>query len=135
MKTHGIVVIGALLLVAVSVFAAVGANTVAEEANTMKQARTADLWFEKWGFKMTRGFMNIATGWVELPRNLYVETADNAVVGPAVGLFKGIGLTVVRTLAGVMDVATLGTVDDTYTIYDQYSFPYFAWQDWNTAAR
>jgi putative exosortase-associated protein (TIGR04073 family) len=135
MKTHGMVVIGALLLTAVSLFAAIDANTVAGEANTMKQARTADLWFEKWGFKMTRGFMNIATGWVELPRNLYVETSENAVVGPAIGLFKGVGLTVVRTLAGVMDIGTFGTVDDTYTIYDQYNFPYFAWQGWNQSER
>jgi putative exosortase-associated protein (TIGR04073 family) len=135
MKTQWLVGIGALLLATVSVFAAVEANTVQEESNVVLQARTADLWFEKWGFKMTRGFMNMATCWVELPRNLYVDTSNNAVVGPAIGFFKGVGLTVVRALAGVMDVATMGTVDDTYTIYDQYNFPYFVWQGWGEVDR
>jgi len=116
-------------------FAEVEVNTVAEENLMTYQPHTADMFFEKWGFKMTRGFMNCATCWVELPRNIHVETSENAIVGPFVGFGKGLGLTVTRLVAGVMDIATFGTVDDTYTLYDQYAFPYFVWQGWSQSER
>jgi len=134
MRAKMMIVTGVLMMAA-SVFAQVEANTVEDEANVMRQARSADLWFEKWGFKMTRGVVNLATCWVELPRNVHVETMENPIVGPMKGLFKGLGLTVVRAAAGTMDVATFGTVDDTYTIYERYDFPYFAWQNWSQSER
>jgi len=129
------IVTALLVLASVSVFAQVEANTVEDEANVMRQARSADLWFEKWGFKMTRGVLNAATCWVELPRNMHVETVENPVIGPVKGLFKGLGLTMVRAAAGTMDIATFGTVDDTYTIYERYEFPYFVWQNWGRSER
>ncbi|MCX7848299.1 MAG: exosortase system-associated protein, TIGR04073 family [bacterium] len=134
MKTIWMITVSVVLLTA-SIYAAVDPNTLEDEANVMRQARSADLWFEKWGFKMTRGIVNAATCWVELPRCVHVETMDNPVVGPMKGLFKGLGLTVVRAVAGTMDLATFGTVDDTYTIYDRYAFPYFVWQNWNRSER
>jgi len=123
-------VAGIVLVSSFSAFA-IEVNTLEDEANVMRQARTADLWFEKWSFKMSRGVINSASCWVEIPRNMYVETKDNAIIGPLKGVFKGIGLTVTRAIAGVMDIATFGTVDDTFTVYDQYSVPYFVWQDWD----
>ena len=129
MKKMCCLVVGIVLMSSISALA-VEVNVLEDEANVMRQARTADLWFEKWSFKMTRGVINSASCWVELPRNIYVETKSNAIIGPLKGLFKGIGLTVTRAVAGVMDLATFGTVDDTFTVYDQYSVPYFVWQDW-----
>jgi len=129
MKKLCCLVLGLVLFSSISALA-VEVNVLEDEANVMRQARTADLWFEKWSFKMSRGIINSASCWVELPRNIYVETKENAIVGPLKGLFKGIGLTVTRAVAGVMDLATFGTVDDTFTVYDQYSVPYFVWQDW-----
>lgn len=134
MRTKWMIAVSVMLLT-MGAFAAVDANTVEDEANVLRQARSADLWFEKWGFKMTRGVVNLATCWVELPRCMHVETMDNPVVGPMKGLFKGLGLTVVRAVAGTMDVATFGTVDDTFTIYDRYNFPYFVWQNWDRSER
>ncbi len=110
-------------------------DTLEDEANIMVQARTADLWFEKWSFKMSRGLINCASCWAEVPRCICVETAENPFIGPLKGIFKGAGLTAVRAIAGVMDLATFGTVDDTYTVYDQYSVPYFVWQDWGKSER
>ena len=129
MKKMCCLVVGIVLMSSISALA-VEVNVLEDEANIMRQARTADLWFEKWSFKMSRGVINSASCWVELPRNIYVETKSNAIVGPLKGLFKGLGLTVTRAVAGVMDLATFGTVDDTFTVYDQYSVPYFVWQDW-----
>jgi len=30
---------------------------------------------------------------------------------------------------------TFGTVDDTFTVYDQYRVPYFVWQDYEKSER
>lgn len=57
--------------------------------------------------KLGRGLVNILTGWVELPKNIYkATTEDNLFAGLTIGLAKGIGMTVVRTGAGVYDTAT-----------------------------
>jgi putative exosortase-associated protein (TIGR04073 family) len=123
------------LIGALTALAEVDVDTAAQATLMTYQPRTADMFFEKWGFKMTRGVMNCATCWVELPRNIHVETSENAIVGPFVGFGKGLGLTVTRAVAGVMDLATFGTVDDTYTLYDRYAFPYFVWQGWSKSER
>ncbi|MFC1806960.1 exosortase system-associated protein, TIGR04073 family [Candidatus Omnitrophota bacterium] len=63
---------------------------------------------EKMGKKLGRGIVNVATGWVELPKNIYdtsVET-NNPLMGITYGTLKGVGMTVVRTGAGAYDVAT-----------------------------
>lgn len=63
---------------------------------------------EKMGKKLGRGIVNIATGWVELPKNIYdtsVET-NNPLMGITYGTLKGVGMTVVRTGAGAFDVVT-----------------------------
>jgi len=63
---------------------------------------------ERMGKKLGRGIVNIATGWVELPKNIYdtsVET-NNPLMGITYGTLKGVGMTVVRTGAGIYDTAT-----------------------------
>jgi len=78
--------------------AAVALPAFAEEGSTV----------EKMGKKLGRGIANIVTGWVELPKNIYdtsVET-NNPLMGITYGTLKGIGMTVVRTGAGVYDTAT-----------------------------
>ncbi len=110
-------------------------GTLQDEAMIMMQPNSADEWFEKWSFKMSRGVLNSLTCWVELPRSMYIETAENPFIGPLKGIFKGTGLTLVRAIAGVMDLATFGTVDDTFTVYDQYRVPYFVWQDYDKSER
>ena len=63
---------------------------------------------EKMGKKLGRGLVNVATGWIELPKNIYdtsVET-NNPLMGITYGLIKGVGMTVVRTGAGAYDIAT-----------------------------
>ena len=124
-----------LLITACRAMAVVEPNTTEDEVNAMRQARSADLWFEKWGFKMTRGLINLATCFVEVPRCVHVETAENPVIGPFKGFFKGTGLMCVRAVGGAMDIGTCGSVDDTYTVYDRYNFPFFVWQNWSRSER
>ena len=133
MKKSMLVAIAALLLVGTVTAAEV--SSLSDEANMSRTANTADLFGSKWGFKMTRGLVNAATCWVELPRSIYVETTEDAVLGPCKGLFKGIFLTGVRAVAGTLDVATIGSVDDMYSVYETTSLPYFVWQKWDQVER
>jgi putative exosortase-associated protein (TIGR04073 family) len=63
---------------------------------------------EKMGKKLGRGIVNIATGWVELPKNIYDTSVDtnNPLMGITYGTLKGLGMTVVRTGAGAYDTVT-----------------------------
>ena len=57
--------------------------------------------------KLGRGLANILTGWIELPKNIYdTSVEDNPLAGLTIGLAKGIGMTIVRTGAGIYEVAT-----------------------------
>ena len=57
--------------------------------------------------KLGRGVANTLTGWVELPKNVYdTSVEDNAFAGMTLGLAKGAGMTLVRTGAGIYEVAT-----------------------------
>ena len=57
--------------------------------------------------KLGRGVANTLTGWVELPKNIYnTSVEDNAFAGMTLGLAKGAGMTLVRTGAGVYEIAT-----------------------------
>ena len=57
--------------------------------------------------KLGRGVANTLTGWVELPKNIYnMSVEDNAFAGMTLGLAKGAGMTLVRTGAGIYEIAT-----------------------------
>lgn len=61
----------------------------------------------KMGKKLGRGLVNCATGWIEIPKNIYDTSVEhNPLMGITLGTIKGAGMTVVRTGAGVYDVAT-----------------------------
>ena len=57
--------------------------------------------------KLGRGVANTLTGWVELPKNIYnTSVEDNAFTGMTLGLAKGAGMSLVRTGAGIYEIAT-----------------------------
>ena len=57
--------------------------------------------------KLGRGFANALTGWVEIPKNIYKTSKEgNAFTGMTLGLAKGAGMTIVRTGAGIYEIAT-----------------------------
>jgi putative exosortase-associated protein (TIGR04073 family) len=57
--------------------------------------------------KLGRGVANTLTGWVELPKNIYnTSVEENAFTGMTLGLAKGAGMTLVRTGAGIYEIAT-----------------------------
>ncbi|PIU41256.1 MAG: exosortase system-associated protein, TIGR04073 family [Candidatus Omnitrophica bacterium CG07_land_8_20_14_0_80_42_15] len=57
--------------------------------------------------KLGRGVGNILTGWIEVPKNIYDTSVEsNVFAGLTLGLVKGIGMTVMRTVVGVYETAT-----------------------------
>jgi putative exosortase-associated protein (TIGR04073 family) len=59
------------------------------------------------GTKFVRGVANIATGWVELPKQVYVVgTNEGWVAGVFRGPFDGIGMFAARTIAGAYELLT-----------------------------
>ncbi len=69
---------------------------------------TATVCFAQDAFsKLGRGVANTLTGWVELPKNIHQTSVDeNVFSGMTLGLAKGAGMTIVRTGAGIFEVAT-----------------------------
>ncbi len=57
--------------------------------------------------KLGRGVANTLTGWVELPKNVYSTSVEsNAFTGATLGIARGAGMSIVRTGAGIFEIAT-----------------------------
>jgi len=69
---------------------------------------TAEVYFSRAGMKILSGVANIATGWVELPKNiiLWGQKDNNKFVGYTEGVLRGIVHTASRTGSGALDLAT-----------------------------
>jgi putative exosortase-associated protein (TIGR04073 family) len=77
--------------------------------------------------KAARGTANIATGWLELPKQIYLTSKEEGVAkGLTVGPLKGIGMMLVRTLAGVGETATFFIAYPGF--FDPYFDPSYVWQ-------
>jgi putative exosortase-associated protein (TIGR04073 family) len=51
--------------------------------------------------KGVRGAANIVTGWVEIPKQIYITGKETGWLrGSIIGPLKGVGMTVVRTVSG-----------------------------------
>ena len=79
------------------------------------------------GTKIVSGIANVATGWMELPKNinLWSQRDGNAVIGAAEGLLWGVFHTAGRTGSGALDLATFWL--PTYPTPD----PLFVWEDFS----
>lgn len=65
--------------------------------------------------KLIRGMVNLSTGWIEVPRQIYeVGTHEGRVRGMLRGPFDGIGMFFARTAAGVVGTATFPVPLPTY---------------------
>lgn len=77
--------------------------------------------------KLVRGVANIGTGWLEFPKQIYLTFREEGVAkGLTVGPIKGIGMTLVRTGAGVGETATFFMAYPGF--YDPYFDPSYVWQ-------
>ena len=78
--------------------------------------------------KAARGLVNVATGWLEFPRQIYTTYQNQgAVQGCLVGPFKGIGMMVTRTVAGALEFFTFYLAYPGF--FDPYLEPPYVWDD------
>ncbi len=57
--------------------------------------------------KLTRGFFNTVTGWVEIPKRIHeTSQTSGAAAGFTWGVLRGIGYGFVRTAAGLYELVT-----------------------------
>ncbi len=77
--------------------------------------------------KGVRGATNIVTGWLEIPKQIYVTGQETTWLrGAVIGPVKGIGMTFVRTLAGVGELATFFVAYPGF--YEPWFEPSYVWQ-------
>ncbi len=76
--------------------------------------------------KFFRGVVNLSTGWIEVPRQIYeVGTNEGWVRGVLRGPFDGIGMFFARTVAGAVEMATFPVPLPTYK---PMMTPVYAWE-------
>jgi|SRR6185369_9988255 len=78
--------------------------------------------------KGVRGAANLVTGWVEIPKQIYLTgSRDGWLRGTVIGPLKGIGMTVVRTVSGAGELFTFFVPFPGF--YDPWFEPRFVWQN------
>jgi putative exosortase-associated protein (TIGR04073 family) len=77
--------------------------------------------------KLVRGVANVATGWLEFPKQIYLTFKEEGVAkGLTVGPLKGVGMTLVRTVSGAGEAVTFFVAYPGF--YDPYFDPPYVWQ-------
>ena len=77
--------------------------------------------------KAGRGMANMTTGWMEFPKQIYTTSKEDGVAkGILIGPLKGLGMTVVRTVTGIGELATFFISDPGF--YDSCFEPDYVWQ-------
>lgn len=81
--------------------------------------------------KGVRGAANLVTGWVEIPKQIYVTGTETGWLrGSIIGTLKGIGMTVVRTVSGAGELLTFFVAYPGF--YDPWIEPRFVWMKEST---
>ena len=77
--------------------------------------------------KIARGVANVATGWLEVPKQIYITCKEEGYAkGLTVGPIKGLGMSLVRTAAGIGETATFFIAYPGF--YDPLFDPSYVWQ-------
>ena len=78
--------------------------------------------------KFVRGMTNTFTGWVEMPKQVYLGTTEGSIaMGTVKGIVQGIGMAFARTAAGLYDIATFPIPIPWH--YQPLFEPEYVWQD------
>lgn len=77
--------------------------------------------------KFARGLANTTTGWLEFPKQIYTTSRDDGIAkGIFIGPMKGLGMTLVRTVSGVLETATFLIPYPGF--YEPYFDPSYVWR-------
>ena len=94
-----------------------------------EDVQRSDIIAERMAYKLTRGVTNIATSFIELPKQTYVTTRDEGAIGVVIGPLKGVGMTVYRAFIGAVETAFFLVPQPGY--YDPMIDPEFVWNGWD----
>jgi putative exosortase-associated protein (TIGR04073 family) len=77
--------------------------------------------------KLARGLANVAVGWLEFPKQIYLTTKEEGLAkGLTIGSLRGAGMTVGRTISGAGETATFFISYPGF--FDPYFDPPYPWQ-------
>ena len=77
--------------------------------------------------KVVRGVANVALGWLEFPKQIATTYEEDGLgKGMTVGPLKGLGMTLVRTVAGAIETVTFFVAFPGF--YDPLVQPDYVWQ-------
>jgi len=109
------------LALAVSIFFLFSSQAIANEEIA------GDSYLSKAGLKFLSGVVNVATGWVEFPKNINLtgqkDTPVSGLTALTLGVLQGAWYTINRTGCGVVDLVTF--MIPTNPLVD----PVFVWND------
>jgi len=101
-------------------------NASASGYQTVEHSSPQDV-VDSMAAKGVRGAANLLTGWVEIPKQIYLTgERDGWLRGSVIGPLKGIGMTVVRTVSGAGELVTFFVPFPGF--YDPWFEPRFVWQ-------
>ena len=110
---------GALILTLLLAQASFAEQTLLGEPESTVKLASEKLW---------RGVVNTASGLGELIRQPILCTQEEGAAGLPVGLFNGVFMSVVRTGAGLLEVATFPWILDESKGYGSLLNPEYVWQ-------
>lgn len=88
---------------------------------------TPNIYMNRAGTKILSGVINVATGWLELPKNisLWNQKEENILQGTAGGILWGIVHTASRTASGAIDLVTFWIptfpIPEPLLVFDNFS--------------
>jgi len=116
------------LILSLLFFSLLGSGTLRADDNRSIEKSSPQEVVDGMATKGVRGAINLVTGWLELPKQIYVTTRESGwAKGIAVGPFKGIGMTIVRTVSGAGELLTFFVAYPGF--YDPWFEPQFVWQN------
>ena len=114
------------LLISCSIVIAQSCVAVADDYRTIENSSPQEV-VNGMMTKAGRGLANVATGWVELPKQIYTTSKEDGTArGIFIGPFKGMGMMLVRTVAGAGELLTFFVAYPGF--YDPYFDPGFVWE-------
>lgn len=88
---------------------------------------TPNIYMNRAGTKILSGVINVATGWLELPKNisLWNQKEENILQGTSGGILWGIVHTASRTASGAIDLVTFWIptfpIPEPLLVFDNFS--------------
>jgi putative exosortase-associated protein (TIGR04073 family) len=104
------------------------ASTAASDKEYIAEAVAPEAYVENASYKLLRGLTNIVTSPAEIPKQITVTTRDRgAAIGPVLGLFKGLGMTLMRAGFGILETVTFPLPNDIEGSFAPILKPEYVW--------